>query len=1002
MSAHRWQRVSALFDRIVELDGPARAAALASLDEADADLRGEVERLLRGDAEIEGGAPDPLAAPYAAIDAEAFRPDVAGLLIGPWRVLREIGRGGMGVVYLAERADGQFEQRAALKLMRASGDPAGLRRRFLRERQILAQLEHPHIARLLDGGVSAAGEPYFALEYIDGEPLVDYVAAHGADLAARLRLFLDVCAAVQFAHRQLVVHCDIKPSNILVNRDGAAKLLDFGIANVLAAEASSAAETQLRALTPAYAAPEQLRGEPVTTAADVYSLGAVLYELLTGVRAYRIAVTASPVERLAAISDARRALPSAATTGSPAPPPDVPAAFAAVPPRLLRGDLDIITATALHADPQRRYASVEALAEDVRRFLAGAPIDARPPSARYRLGKFVARHRAGVALAAVAVIALLAALGAALVQGQRAREQAVQAREAANRALRQSERAEAVRRILVGVFEQAAPDANDGKPITARELLEKGERQIEASIAAQPAVEADAATLIAELYVQIGEFGRAEVLLQRALQATDDPRMPDDVKARVLIGIAAIEDEKSAHADAIDYARRGLALLEAAGAEVAATVAKAHYVIAHSLVALGRTTEAEVALRASLERDRAALGAQSDAVADSLVQLGNVYASDFRFAESEAAFREAIAAFTVNYGDDSYHVAHVLNELSNMLSDKGDMAGAEDALRQSLRIRLRTVGPDHRDTLIVRHNLLTLLEAEGRIREALPERLELTRRVATSGRLHRRDVGSYYLALGRDQRDVGQFDEAIPTLREAIAAFGDSLGADSDSAIVAQRSLGHALALAGRRDEAERVLRHAVALQEGRTPLNEMRLALARADLADLLRERQKVDEAFRLAQAAAGVYEQESLATASLRRVVLVALAECQLALGDARSALANAGKATEITRKNLGEAHFLLGTPLLAQARAQRMLGESAAALPLLEQALALRGNVHPPADPRILEIEVERVLALDDLGREADAAALRARIAPLVRALPTVLASELAARVAAVAAR
>ncbi|MBN8480585.1 MAG: serine/threonine protein kinase, partial [Xanthomonadales bacterium] len=419
MNPERWRRIGVLFDEIVELEGEARRQAIGRIE--DAGLRSEVERLLAGDAAVGDGSRDPFARPFAADAPELVATDMAGTLIGPWRVLRELGRGGMGVVLLAERADGQYEQLAALKLMRAGGDPAGLRRRFLRERQILARLEHPHIARLLDGGVTAAGEPYFALEYIDGEPLTTFVARQPVDAATRLHLFLDVCSAAQFAHRQLVVHCDIKPSNVLVDRDGRVKLLDFGIANLLAGDDPGSAETQLRALTPAYASPEQLRGDPVTTASDVYALGAVLYELLTGVRAHRLGPDASSSERLAAISDARRALPSAAAKATGREDAECIAGLAGLPEPSLRGDLDVITSTALQADAARRYASVEALADDVRRYLDGNPIAARPPSVRYRVGKFVARHRFGVALAGLALVALIGALGLALVQARHAR-----------------------------------------------------------------------------------------------------------------------------------------------------------------------------------------------------------------------------------------------------------------------------------------------------------------------------------------------------------------------------------------------------------------------------------------------------------------------------------------------------------------------------------------------------------------------------------------------------
>ncbi len=990
----RWKRVGECFDAIVELEGAARDAALADI--ADARVRDEVRRLLAGDAALENGARDPVADPVAFAMAGERSPDAhAGVLVGPWRIQRELGRGGMGVVYLAERADGQYEQRAALKLVRATGDAAALRRRFLRERQILARLEHPHIARLLDGGVSAAGEPWFALEYIDGEPLTTFVARHPVDLRQRLYLFLDVCAAVQVAHRQLVVHCDIKPSNVLVDAEGRVKLLDFGIANVLAGEDPGAAETQMRALTPAYAAPEQLRGEAVTTATDIYALGAMLHELLTGVRAHALKADASLPERLAAMGDARRALPSRVverTTGHGAAPGE---GLAGLPARLLRGDLDVITSTALQADPERRYPSVDALADDVRRHLAGAPIAARPPSVRYRMGKFVGRHRAGVALAVVALLALLGALGMALVQAGRAREQADEARRAAALALEQGERAEAVRRILVGVFEQAAPDAHDGQPITARQLLEQGERQIERAIAAQPAVEADAATLIAELYVQIGVFDRAEILLKRALEATDDPRVPDDVKARVLVGIAAILDEKGQSDDAIEHARRGLGMLGDSGRVVAPTVAKAHYVIAHSLVASGRHAEAEPMLRVSIDRDRAALGPHSDAVADSLVQLGNVYGATERFDESEAAFREAIAIFTQTYGEDSYHVAHVLNELSNMLQDKPDLAGAEAALRESLAIRLRTVGPDHRDTLIVGHNLLVLLEAEGRIREALPQRIEAVARLRTSGKVHARDLGSFWLALGRDQRDVGDLASAEASLREAVTLSSGSLGEDSDAAISAWRSLGQTLTLATRFDDADLALQRAHALQNGREPPDITRLVAVDVDLANLDRLRGRLREALARIEAAASALTASGRAPSSLTPSVFVALAEARLATGDAGGALAAADEALAAARDSLPPSHHQLASPLLALARVHLARGEPAQALVSLEEASRLRANVQHEGDVRVVEIDVERVRALGALGRHDDGEVLRSAVSPRIAALPGVRAAMLRSR-------
>ncbi len=319
--------------------------------------------------------------------------------VGPYRLLRELGRGGMGVVYLAERVEGGFEQRVVIKLIKRGMDSDAILRRFLRERQILAGLEHVNVARLFDGGVTDDGQPYFAMEYVDGKPLTAYCDERGLAVEQRLRLFEDACRAVQHAHGKLVVHRDLKPSNMLVTSEGQLKLLDFGIAKLLVEEDDATALTQAgtRLLTPDYAAPEQVRGEPVTTATDVYALGVVLYELLTG--------------RLPYDGDRRGRTDVARAVCEVEPRP--PSLAVASQPRLakrLRGDLDTIVLKALSKEPSRRYASAEALAEDVRRHLAGHPVQARRDTMAYVAAKFVRRHKVGVAAAAVVTLSLLLGL----------------------------------------------------------------------------------------------------------------------------------------------------------------------------------------------------------------------------------------------------------------------------------------------------------------------------------------------------------------------------------------------------------------------------------------------------------------------------------------------------------------------------------------------------------------------------------------------------------------
>jgi serine/threonine-protein kinase len=401
----RWQHIFSVFEQVLEAPVPARDALLEQLCAGDEALRREVVELIAADdtaPRFEAGVLDARRAAAMAWTEEGDEPRVQpGDRVGPWRVSREIGVGGMGVVWLAERADGQFEQRVALKLIRRGLNSEAVHRRFLRERQILARLQHPHIAHLIDGGITADGSPYFAMEYVEGLPLLKYCRERNLGLEGRLRVFLDICAAVQFAHEHQVVHRDLKPSNVLVTREAGVKLLDFGIAKLFGDTAGVETITQLQReqpMTPAYAAPEQLRGDEVTPASDVYALGCVLYELLTDrhVREFKHAL-------------GQRDLLAVIENEDPRAPSRVGADTALVPARQLRGNLDMIVLTALRREPERRYASVAALAADLQNHLAGNAIAARREQLAHRAVVFMRRHRAGSA-AGLAVVLTVAAI----------------------------------------------------------------------------------------------------------------------------------------------------------------------------------------------------------------------------------------------------------------------------------------------------------------------------------------------------------------------------------------------------------------------------------------------------------------------------------------------------------------------------------------------------------------------------------------------------------------
>ena len=417
MSPERWQQVNGLFEQALELPANERSAFLERACAADDEVRHEVESLLKSHAEA-GAFID---APQDFVSTEPIN-DAAllpGEMISPYRLLEEIGRGGMGAVYLAERADEQYEKRVAIKLIKRGMDTDSVLRRFRKERQILASFDHSNIARLLDGGTTAHGLPYFVMEYVEGLPLVEYCDKHAFLLRERLGLFREVCAAVSYAHRHLVIHRDIKNSNILVTAEGLPKLLDFGIATILQ-EGDAASEggtlTGLRPMTPECASPEQIRGEPVTTLSDVYALGILLYALLTGRSPYHF-TTHSPYDIARTVSDNEPVKPSSARTEPESPERGLRDL------RPLRGDLDNIVLTALRKEPERRYQSVEQFSEDIRRHLAGLPVLARQDTFAYRASKFVRRNRVAVAAALLIFFSLLGGVLATAWQAHRARQE---------------------------------------------------------------------------------------------------------------------------------------------------------------------------------------------------------------------------------------------------------------------------------------------------------------------------------------------------------------------------------------------------------------------------------------------------------------------------------------------------------------------------------------------------------------------------------------------------
>ncbi|MBK8321682.1 MAG: serine/threonine protein kinase [Betaproteobacteria bacterium] len=560
--AARWKEVSRLLDEALDLPAAERAAWLANLPPEHAESRPHLERLLRQhDTGTDLSLADAL--PGYRSD-EADEPDrQAGDELGPWRLVREIGRGGMGAVWLAERAAGGAKMPVALKMLHPFASKGPQAERFRREREILASLNHPNIARLIDAGVTEEGVPWLALEYVEGGTLIDWCNSRGTGLEARLALYAQALKAVQYAHANLVIHRDLKPGNILVTPTGEVKLLDFGIAKLLDREERRTNETELtrlagRAMTPHYASPEQIAGLPLTTASDVYSLGVVLFELLTGSRPYRLK-RGSAAELEEAILAADTAMPSASVT-------DVFARRLATPSgrlrRTLRGDLDTIVMKALAKRPEDRYGSVEAFAQDLERYREGLPVLARRESAAYRLAKFVRRHRLAVAAAGAVTLALVGGLVAALWQADLARQ-------SARVAEAEARKAKAVQGFLVDLFARNSREqaqAAKARDTTVRELLVQSADRLPAAFDDSPPLKLELLVTVGRLLVDVEEVKRAADLFAKADEtATKAGLKGSDLHVDALAGLAESLRMTGRGQEGLQARERGIGYLDARG-----------------------------------------------------------------------------------------------------------------------------------------------------------------------------------------------------------------------------------------------------------------------------------------------------------------------------------------------------------------------------------------------------------------------------------------------------
>ena len=945
LDASRWSAIEQLLDAALDRPQAGREAWVRA-HAGDAHIAGVVLDLLARDARIGDFLEDAARGQRALHDADAFedgaKPPAAGQQIGAWRLLRELGSGGMAVVWLAERADGAYAQQAALKLVRPGLEGTLLRERFARERRILALLQHPHVARLIDGGI-ADGRPFLVMDYVDGLPITGWCARQRASIRQRIALVLQVCAAVAFAHARLIIHRDLKPSNILVDARGDVHLLDFGIATILAGDHSEpTALTAIggRALTMAYAAPEQVEQRPLGVATDVYALGVVAYELLAGRLPYRAARAS-----LAAIEDAvlheEPRLASAATEAAHAVQCGVSLQRLR---RELHGDLDRILAKALEKDPDRRYASVEAFANDLERHLGGLPVRAQRPSLRYRAGKFVRRHAFGLAVAGALGLAVVGGIAGTLWQARRAADSANQARA-------EAAAASAVRDLLLDMFRTADPDVSHGRDPSASELLDAAARRLQAGFSDQPPLKSRLLGVVADLNRKLGRYPRAADLYG---QAADVPPLAQAEglaeRWRLRTGRAAslmLAGDLVAAASEFDLIEDELARTPSSP-QVSAAHAHMRIERGELLRRQGRFDEARAMLDAALADIPDGPG-DADSRETVLRYSAELEFSRGRLEEAEHGFRDLVVRLRARHGGEHTEVARALNDLAAVLAQRGQLDQAEEAMRGALDLRRRLLGTRHPAVADSHWNLGAILRRQERYDDAESHYREALAIFGGSLGEDSVEVARVYNGLGalagarRDHAASEAFlHEALRRYEKTLGATHPDVGLTLNNIAVAQRRLG-------RTEESAANALRALSIQTSSLPDDHFLVAVTRFTLGTLaLMEGDSAKAVEWLAPAARAM---EAAMGASHPDVIRAKL-QWALALalhGDAAAAdaIADGIAASPADRRTDADAAYLRG-------RVRLLAGRIAEACADLERGWRLRSGLDGARDPSSLESE------------------------------------------------
>ncbi|MCA9739078.1 MAG: serine/threonine protein kinase [Gemmatimonadetes bacterium] len=829
----RWEEIDPLLEAALERPPTERHLFLVEACRGDPELLEAVTTLLTASA---GPASDPR--PGDALLEAAFTaggpsedPDLEpGTRIGRYRILAEIGRGGMATVYEAERADGVFEQRVALKLLQGGVARAGVVQRFLDERRILSALAHPNIARILDGGSTEDGRPYLVMERVHGEPITRWADRHGLDVPARLALFGQVAEALQFAHTHLVVHRDLKPGNVLVTEDGTVKLLDFGIAKLLESPEAASLQTQAGArwMTPAYASPEQIRGDPVTTATDVHAAGILLFELLTGGRPFGPELHGFDLERAICESPA----PAASAHVQSRPDPSVARARGETPVTLARrlsGDLDAILLKALRKEPEERYASLQALHDDVERYRAGFPVSAREGMWSYRARKFAARNRWQVGTAATVAFVLAGAAGLLVRQQRVTALERDRANAAAATAETEAENAQLVIGFLADVFRGRDPEQAPADTLTVRELLQWGRERVSTEFDERPALQAELQRVLGTAYFNLGLLDESVTLHQASVETVRrafGAGSVEEADARTLLARAQIADRF--WSGAREEAEAALRIRRAVEDPLA--TADALRLLGEIEQGLGNADSAAVLIQASLDLLRAEGLVADPRHTETLLALAPIRRAQGRLGDAERLYEEGIPRYEASRGRTPDLAIH-LNNLAFLKRTRGDYADAAELYREALAAYADVHGRGHPTALMLANNLVSSLHLGRRLDEAIAIAQASVRAAEAQWPDGHWRVGSAHAVLGRLLLRVGRLEEGESALRTAGLIYRDRLGPQHDWTTSVIAAVAAKQIVTGSEDTGRPILERYIGYMERRWAAGDSALSLDQVNL---------------------------------------------------------------------------------------------------------------------------------------------------------------------------